>query len=226
MQDKKLAYIFPSRSRPDKFFACLENIQSLSAKENYIIICSLDVDDDSMNNELVLNRISEFKNVTYYLGNSTGKVNSINRELQNLPTDTDIIILMSDDMVFTQPGFDEIIRVDMQKYFPDLDGCLHYPDQSPVQDKIITMIIMGVNYFRRFNYLYHPEYKSLWCDLEQTECAKKLGKYKYLPNAKIFFHDHPVWKREKYDALMTRNEGFYNSDKEIYFKRLAKNFDL
>jgi hypothetical protein len=135
---------------------------------------------------------------------------------------------MSDDMVFTQWGFDDIIRTDMQKYFPDSDGVLHYPDGTPVQDKIITMSIMGYKYFKRFNYIYHPEYRSLWCDLEFTEVSKKLGKYKYLPNTHILKHNHSVWSggKEKYDALMTRNESFYHKDKEVYFKRLANNFDL
>lgn len=226
MQDSKIIFVFPSRSRPDKFFAALDNIQTLVSKDNYDIICSLDLDDATMCNDAVKERIATYKNVSAYYGISTGKINAINRELDKLPNDTDIIILMSDDMVWTQWGFDDIIRVDMQKYFPDFDGVLHYPDGSQVQDKIITLSILGINYFRRFNYLYHPEYTSLWCDLEFSEVAKRLNKYKYLPQSKIFKHEHPVWNKQPFDSLMTRNESYYNSDKEIYFKRLAKNFDL
>jgi hypothetical protein len=224
-----ICYIFPSRSRPDKFFSVLDNIKNLSAKEDYSIIISLDIDDESMCNIDVMNRISSYKNIaaTVYK-TSTGKVNVINRDVNLIPEDTDIIILMSDDMVFTQWGFDDIIRTDMQKYFNNFDGVLHYPDGTPVKDKIITMSIMGYKYFKRFGYLYHPEYTSLWCDLEFTEVAKKLGKYKYLPNTNILIHAHSVWSggKEKYDALMTRNESFYHKDKEIYFKRLERNFDL
>lgn len=224
----KICYTFSSRSRPDKFFSALDNIASLSAKEDYLIIVNLDADDVTMNNLGVIVKMGEYKNITYVFGESTGKVNAINKNLDLIPEDTDIIILMSDDMVFTQWGFDDIIRTDMQKYYPDADGVLHYPDGTPVQDKIITMSIMGYKYFKRFNYLYHPEYTSLWCDLEFTEVAKRLGKYKYLPNTHILKHNHSVWSggKEKYDALMTRNESFYHKDKDIYFKRLAKNFDL
>lgn len=224
----KICYAFSSRSRPDKFFSALNNIVSLSAKEDYLIIASLDADDMLMNNLDVIVKMGEYKNITYVFGESTGKVNAINKNLDLIPEDTDIIVLMSDDMVFTQWGFDDIIRIDMQKYYPDLDGVLHYPDSTPVQDKIITMSIMGYKYFKRFGYLYHPEYTSLWCDLEFTEVAKKLGKYKYLANTHILCHAHPVWQggKEKYDALMTRNESFYHKDKEVYFKRLANNFDL
>lgn len=221
-----ITYIFPSRERPDKFFKAIENIQSLSAKDNYEIIASLDMDDATMNNKEVCGRINNTAKVNAIYSTSTGKVHAINRDLKYMPLNTDIIILMSDDMVFTQPGFDDIIRVDMQKYFPNLDGVLHYPDSTPVQDRVITLTIMGINYFRRFNYLYHPAYISVWVDLEFTEVAKRLGKYKYLPHTKIFKHDHFLWKHEKYDALMTRNESFYTRDKEVYFKRLANNFDL
>ena len=224
-----ICYIFPSRSRPDKFFSVLDNIKNLSAKKGYSIIISLDIDDESMNNFEVMGKINGYENIgaTVYK-TSIGKVNAINRDIDLIPEDTDIVILMSDDMVFTQWGFDDIIRTDMQKYFPDSDGVLHYPDGTPVQDKIITMSIMGYKYFKRFNYIYHPEYTSLWCDLEFTEVAKKLGKYKYLPNTHILKHNHSVWSggKEKYDALMTRNESFYHKDKEVYFKRLANNFDL
>jgi hypothetical protein len=223
-----ICYIFPSRSRPDKFFNVLDNIKNLSAKESYSIIASLDEDDVTMNNMAVIERMIPYDKVNRAYMYSTGKVNAINRDIDLIPEDTDIIILISDDMVFTQWGFDDIIRTDMQKYFPDADGVLHYPDGTPVQDKIITMSIMGYKYFKRFNYLYHPEYTSLWCDLEFTEVAKRLGKYKYLPNTHILCHAHPVWQggKEKYDALMTRNESFYHKDKEVYFKRLANNFDL
>ena len=223
----KICYIFPSRSRPEKFFKTLDNITSNSAKENYEIIAVLDLDDTTMNNDVVKDRLKSYLKVNAFFGLSTGKVDAINRELKNMPEDTSIVVLMSDDMVFTQWGFDDIIRMDMLKFFPDTDGALHYPCGTPVQNDIITLLIIGIAYFKRFNYLYHPEYTSLWCDYEQTVVAKKLGKYKNFPHTHIFTHLHPVWnKGEKYDNLMTRNESFYNSDKKIYFKRLEKNFDL
>lgn len=200
----------------------------MTAKDNFSIIATLDIDDEPMSYHSISDKLPISDNLTLVYKTSTGKVNAINRDIELIPEDTDIVILMSDDMVFTQWGFDEIIRVDMQRYFPDTDGVLHYPDGTPVRDKIITMSIMGYKYFKRFNYLYHPAYTSLWCDMEFTEVAKRLGKYKYMPHTTIFEHRHPIWSngKEKYDALMTKNESFYNKDKEIYFQRLANNFDL
>ena len=222
----KITYIFASRSRPDKFFSAIDNIANLSASKDYEIICSLDIDDKSMNNKEVIDRFFTYKNIVAVFGTSSGKVAAINREVRLISKDTSILVTMSDDMVFTQQGFDDIIRVDMQKYFPDNDGCLHYPDGSQVQSRLITLSIMGMKYFKRFGYIYNPCYQSLWCDMEFGEVAKMLGKYKFLPNSKIFKHAHPLWTKEPYDALMKRNESFYNSDKEVYLKRLVNKFDL
>ena len=111
------------------------------------------------------------------------------------------------------------------KYFKDTDFSLHYPDGSPVQDRVITLPILGYSFFKRFGYIYNPSYSSLWCDLEMYNVSKILGKYKYI-NSNIFKHNHMLWTKTPYDELMKRNESFYDSDKEIYFKRLANNFDL
>jgi len=132
----KITYVFASRSRPNKFFAAIDNIINFSVKEDYTIIASLDVDDATMNSDEVKKKICGYDKVCAYYHESTGKVNAINRDINLIPKDTDIIIVMSDDMVFTQQGFDDIIRIDMQKYFPDYDGCLHYPDGSQVQARV------------------------------------------------------------------------------------------
>jgi hypothetical protein len=222
----KIVYIYASRSRPEKFFNRLDNIIELSVSDNFNIIAMLDTDDILMNNEIVKERLLDYPKVEAHYGFSTGKVNAINRGVSFIPEDTDIIIILSDDMVITQYAFDDIIRVDMQKYFPDLDGVLHYNDGSPIKDRVITFSILGYKYFKRFNYLYCHEYTSVWCDVEFTEVAKKLGKYKYIKGGSFFNHAHPLWIKEKYDDLMIRNESYYNSDQKVYFKRLANNFDL
>lgn len=224
--DAKITYIFPSRSRPEKFFAALTNIGLMSAKHNYEIIATLDSDDETMSTEVVKRKFKDFHSLSVYYSNSTGKVDAINKNVDKIPKDTDIIILMSDDMVFTVWGFDDIIRTDMQQNFADYDGVLHYPDGSQVQDRIITLSILGKKYFDRFGYLYNPEYTSLWCDYEFSKIAVILGKYKYFPNTKIFRHAHPLWEKQPYDELMTKNESYYHSDQKIFMERQERNFDL
>lgn len=223
----KITYIFPSRLRPTAFFATLNNIIGLSMKEDYCIIATLDEDDPSMNNDSVKADIAKYEKVKVYWGLSKNKVDAINREVDKIPDDTDIIILMSDDMKFIVNGFDEIIRVEMQKNFPDKDGVLHFMDNTPARDKMITLSIMGILYFKRFGYLYHPDYASVYCDNEFTTVAQKTGKYK-LMREHIYEHSHPVWGTAPNDDLYKRNEEpiSYAKDKDTYFKHIANNFGL
>lgn len=228
MSECKITYVFPSRSRTSAFFETLNNIIDNSIKDNFEIICSLDLDDDTMNNDAVKEAISSYEKVTAYWGLSTDKVNAINRECDKIPTDTEILILVSDDQRFIVNGFDDIIRAEMQKHFPDTDGVLHFMDNTPARDKMITMNIMGYKYFKRFGYLYNPEYRNVYVDNCFTETAKRLGKYKLISNHKIYIHNHFVWGTAPLDDLYKRNEEpiGYAKDKETYFRHLSNNFGV
>ncbi|MEO7045096.1 MAG: hypothetical protein ABI091_07280 [Ferruginibacter sp.] len=223
----KITYLLPSRQRPIAFFDTINNIIENSASDNYEIIATLDSDDESMNNSAVKASISTYPKVTAYWGKSHNKVHAINRECDNIPDDTDIVILVSDDQRYIIKGYDDLIRVEMNRNYPDKDGVLHFMDNTPARDKMITMSIMGYPYFKRFNYLYHPEYANVYVDNEFTEVAKKLGKYKLMRDF-IYEHNHPVWGTAPNDDLYVRNEEpiSYQKDKEIYFKHLENNFGL
>lgn len=228
MSEYKITYVFPSRSREVAFFETLNNIIENSIKDNFEIICSLDLDDDTMNNDAVKDAINNYEKVTAFWGLSTDKVNAINRECDKIPEDTDIVILVSDDQRFIVKGFDDIIRAEMQKHFPDMDGVLHFMDNTPARDKVITMNIFSFIYFKRFGYFYHPDYCNVYCDNEVTMVAKALNKYKLISNYQIYSHSHPAWGTAPNDDLYKRNEEpiSYQKDKETYFNRLSKNFYL
>lgn len=218
----KLLYKFASRSRPHKLLACLDNIKSLSTHPDVQILITADLDDASMFNPEVRDAINLYPNVELLYGTSESKVNAINRDLE-FYTDWDILINMSDDMEFIKHGFDsEIVRdFEIQN---SLDILLHYPDQAAGK-ALITMAIMGRKYFERFNYIYHPAYKSLFCDNEQHEVAVKLGRYVY-NKKRLFNHNHPAWGHGKPDDLMKHTESFYAEDKATYEYRKSINFEL
>jgi hypothetical protein len=175
----KICYKFATRSRPNKFFSCLDNITSLAKNIDYFILVSIDIDDESMNTHEIRCRISNYDNVIPYWGYSNqNKITAINRDVCFAP-DWQILINVSDDFMFLKDGFDLQIIQDMQTYFPDLDGFLHYPD-GHTNSKLATMSIFGRKYYDRFGYIYHPDYESVYCDQEAQEVAKKLGKYKYI----------------------------------------------
>lgn len=228
----KLIYKFASRSRPDKFAACLHNITTLARHEDYEIMCTLDHDDKRLGEYLAALKAIQHLNsrVKFIVGSSTGKINAINRDLQLL-TPFDILICMSDDMLFVKEGYDVQIVKDMEHHFPDTDGVLHYHDgfSSNPQTGIplMTLSILGQKYFSRFGYIYHPSYISLWCDNEAMEVAQMIHKYKFMGKDKILFrHLHPVWTGQPYDEQYRKTESYYHLDERNYQQRKALFFDL
>ena len=136
-----------------------------------------------------------------------------------------ILINTSDDMHFEIKGFDEIIRQDFKGNY---DKVLHYSDGNQ-HGNLMTMSIMGSDYYNRFNYIYHPDYKSLWCDVEATEVAHLLGKYEYMGDSKILFrHLHPAWGLAEYDEQYrkTESEEFNKSDYSLFKYRRSEDYFL
>ena len=85
---------------------------------------------------------------------------------------------------------------------------------------------MGRKYYDRFGYIYHPSYKSFWCDNEYTEVAARLSKITFMDNV-IINHKHPAWYKDvKMDALYNRNYLNWNHDIDNYHNRKSLNFSL
>jgi len=223
--DKRIAYIFPSRTRPAKFFQCLENIQDMSFSDNYFVWAKLDNDDPTK--EEYEKRLHEFPEVTVKWGLSNNKVHAINRDLEDLPP-CDIMIIQSDDIHWTQFAFDDDIREAFVDHFPDLDGTIHWPEFHAGRSTIIVSI-MGVNMYKKLGYMYCPCYESVYSDNDFTEMTKAMGKYKFI-NKQIFLHKHPIWQESKteWDAQYKHSERpeVYKKDRDTYHKRKAINFGI
>lgn len=227
----RILFKFATRSRPGKFFNCLDNIMSfVSDKLNYDVLVSCDEDDETMSRQKIkgelLERLAE-GNIIISRGESKGKIEAINRDIDWMGP-WNILINTSDDMMFTRKGFDEIIRKDMEKNFPDMDGVLHYNDGNQ-KDNVMTMTIMGRNYYERFGYIYHPAYKSVWCDVEQTEVAYMLNRHQYMGDEKILFrHLHPSWGLAEYDEQYRASENLdvWGKDLKTFLERRRRKYDL
>lgn len=216
----KILYKFATRERPDRFFKCLENIKTFSLHKDYSILVTADIDDVSMFNNEVINKAKLYPEVKIMFGNSENKIHAINRDME-FSGDWDILINMSDDMMFIYRGFDLQIIKDF-KTLNTLDVLIHYPDQK-ASFAMCTMAIMGKDYYNRTNYIYNPVYKSLYCDNEQMEVAKKLGKYVYIKK-RLFNHNHPLHGLAEKDELYLRTAEFYKEDKLTFENRKSNNF--
>ncbi len=215
----------PTRSRPDKFRNQFDKYYNmLSGKLKVKFVVSMDSNDATMNNEDMKWWLSPAnggrQNIFFYYGDSKTKVEAINSDMHH-HKDWKILLLASDDMTPIQQGYDKIIYDDMMRYYPDLNGALHYSD-GRVGQRLITLSIMGKPMYDHFGYIYHPSYISLFCDNEFHDSVYALGKAKYIDNV-IIRHDWTNYTGK--DSLHLRNESFYTQDGKNYERRKRHNFN-
>lgn len=225
----RILFKYPSRSRPANFFRGVKSItENVNNKTDFKIYATLDENDTSMNNDEVKGWMLNIDNLEYTFGKSESKIHACNRDMFKITNEYnwDIVVLMSDDMIFLEKGFDDIIRQDMINSHPTLDGVLHYNDGFQ-KDNLMTMTIMGRTYYERQKYLYEPSYKSLWCDVEETEKAFMQGKHAYFSN-QIFIHKHPAWGIADWDEQYRKSEGrdLWDADLKTLKYRRSNNYFL
>lgn len=222
MKNLKILYKYTTKSRRNNFIRGIESIVNNSSNDNYHILISIENEeyDPSMYPFPELNC-----NYTLAInpGKPNGKIAAINRDINEyiINNHWDILINMSDDMIFIQKGFDDIIREEFKKE-NTLDLFLHFPDGN--NDRLTTMSIIGKQYYDRDKYIYHPSYISLWCDNEAQEVAVKRNCYKFVNNT-IFNHLHPGYGKGENDEQYNYTESFSNKDHKVYLKRKRNNFN-
>jgi hypothetical protein len=226
---RKICFKYPTRERPEQFIKQMKTYMSmLSNVHDYMFCITMDTDDTSMNNDTIRTFIeTEVKPlypVFYKYDTSTSKIHAINRDM--LAPTFDILFLISDDMVPVVHGFDDRIVKDFEKYFPDFDGMLNYNDGlRPDWPKICTLTIYGKMYYNRFNYIYHPDYTSVYCDQEQTDVGRLLNKIQDINTVIV---QHKWTDPDVNDSLRKRTEDpeMYKKDLEVYTKRSAISFEI
>ena len=213
---------FPSRGRPEKLkTAFLKYVEMATNPSKISFLISLDEDDQTLTKtmQIVLKKL--FPRVTITVGPPCGKIGAVNRDMDNAG-DYDILLLASDDMIPVVHGYDEQIRTNMQKHYPDTDGVLFFNDGYR-GNNLNTLCILGKKYYERFGYIYHPSYKSEYCDNEFMEVAASLGKQTYFPEV-IIKHEHPLWTQNTKDKTYQENDKYVNQDRDNYLQRKMNGF--
>lgn len=215
---------YASRSRPENFERGLISIiENATAPENIVVLVSLDVDDTRLSDYMtVIEKYWSKVHIKVKAGESHSKIHAINREVNEYKAHWDILINFSDDMIFTMKGWDSIIADLFARHFPNGDGFLHLPDGNQ-NENISTMSIMDRRYYDRDDYIYHPSYISLWCDVEATDVAKIRQRHIYV-NKQLFKHIHPAWGLAPFDKQYLKTESYHHVDKLTYDERKQNNF--
>jgi len=185
----------------------------------------MDEDDEAMTHEVCQKAKSIFPNTLIFKNKPGGKIKACNANLEAIDERVNMIVLASDDMIPQFFGWDETLIGEMEKHYPDYDGVLFH-NEGYLKRVLNCMVIVGITYFKRFNYLYHPDYISLFCDNEFMEVADQLGKQTYFEEV-VFKHQHYARNSSiKMDELMKHNESFYKHDSITYNKRKSQGFPL
>jgi len=209
----------PTRQRRRQFMNVLDKYcDLLSGKHDVKFVISMDSDDREMNCSKVTKWLDAKKNLRYFYGKNRTKMQAINANMEHAGK-FDILLLASDDMFPQVKGYDDIICTKMQKYFPDLFGALHFND-GRVGNRLNTLSIMGKKMYDYFGYIYHPDYKSVWCDNEFHEVTTQMNKVVYIDKV-IIKHN---WGGANGDKLYRRNENLYGRDKIVFLKRQSMGF--
>lgn len=219
----KLLIKFPTRNRKEQFFSTFRKYQEYLSEDTTMFSITIDEDDLTMNNQEVINELTSYTNVEVTIGKSESKVHAINRDI-NINSNWDIILLASDDMIPQMKGFDKIINSLMKTTYPDTDGILFFNDGFKGKE-LNTLCILGKKYYKRFGYIYHPDYKSTWCDNEFMMVGDILKKQTYFPMV-IIKHEHPDWGYGQMDEIHVKNHNNLNYDRDLFYQRKSKNFDI
>lgn len=195
---------YPTRERPETAR------KILSIWDNGRVDFHVVINDD----DATMADFQDYGRVKIDRGKGLNKILAVNYGLQDLKWD--IVVVVSDDS-YPAPDYDLRILDLYQKHLPN-GGCLHAYDGR--QKNTITQTIMSRNYYDTKGYIYHPDYVSLWSDVELTEVAQMEGRY-YYTDEMLIFHD---WNSVPYDRLRNETESHYKDDEQTYNRRKAQGF--
>ncbi len=202
-----ISIIHPSRSRPDKSWkTCYDWM--LRAHADVELIISLDSDDPMLDKYNFPGQI--------IVNNNRSAIDAINRAAE--VAKGDILIVVSDDTECFYGWGKHIEKV--------MDGKCDWilKTQDGIQGWLITMPLMDRVYYNRFGYIYHPDYKHMYCDTELT-CVADLTGCKLETSFK-FPHRHYSVTGEMADAISHKADSSFESGRLVFKERLKKMFDL
>lgn len=220
----KLLIQYATRQRPQRVFVTINSfVANISDKGDYRVLLTCDDDDKSMNNEIIIERLNFYKHMSVFYGKRAGKIGSINRDINKIDYDWDVVLCIQDDTVCVQKDYDKIIKNAIKKHCPDTDGALWFDD--PGRSSLITVIIVGKKFYDRFGYVLNSQYHSMFAEKELMAVSKKLNRL-FKINDTIIEHQHYSYNKSSVenDSLYKHNASFYKIDQNTYARRKSQGF--
>jgi hypothetical protein len=203
----------PTRGRREKFLSTIQTWVDFASDASLLgILVSADTDDISMRGftEADLPDVS-WKKVCF--GSNKTKIEACNADM-DIDWQWDIVILVSDDMIPQVRGYDTQIRHAMKS----LDHVVWIYDGYQNRN-LNTLNIFGRLRYQSWGYMYHPAYKSLYCDNEITDWCRENPTRCTIISEVLVRHIHPLTSGVESDELYERNQRYLSEDRQTYERR-------
>lgn len=214
-----ISIIHPSRGRPEKSFNTIKKwIDNTSYNSDTQILISLDDDDNTIRDyfKLFASYVFEY-NISVLHNPNVSAVEAINVAATHAKGN--ILMVVSDD-TDCYPWWDEALLKEVEG---KEDWILK--TQDGIQPYIITMPVMDRKYYERFGYIYHPDYRHLFCDTELT-CVADLTGRKLYTSELLFPHNHYSIGKSVKDDVSTKADATHEQGKKLFLERMRRKFDL
>lgn len=215
----KISILHPSRSRPELAKQVYDKwMGNADDKENIEYLFSIDASDPNMDDYMaIMGAGVSHDNTHCLLGLNTSAIEAINNAAENAKGD--LLIVVSDDFDCPEHWDTELLK--------HLEGKTDFcaKTQDGLQQWLITLPIMDRVYYERFGYIYHPEFKHLFCDTLMTVQADLMQKKVDVPM--LFPHKHHSQKGGiPKDAVSAKNDATWAQGEEVFLRAAKDNFWL
>lgn len=216
--------IHPSRSRPQLAMATAKKwIERIGLpQEEFEYVMSLDSDDPSLWGYQIR---MQCLNYSTFINKNKSAIEAINIAAafyaKHRGKPGDFLIVISDD--FDCPydwgkTLKNCIKLETNRVYKTWDG---------IQDWIITLPIMGWDFYNRFGYVYHPSYSHQFADTELTCVAEMtVGWSQLVFDGDRESHFKHLCESIAKDDLNKRNDATFEDGKRNFIERKKRNFDL
>jgi hypothetical protein len=217
----KISLLHPSRGRPHKSLETCKKWIDRAGYDDIELIVSLDNSDNHDGYKNLFSRTGFVNENTperkIIVNINRSAVDAVNHAAKaSIGT---ILVVVSDDSDCPNGWALKILEATNGKrdfVLKTFDG---------VQKWIVTMPIVGREYYDRFGYIYHPDYLHMFVDTDFTHVADVLKKIIWR-NDILFPHLHYSVTRLRRDDTSIKADDTWHQGKNLYLRRFNERFGL
>lgn len=208
----KFSLLHPSRSRPQKSHKTVTEWLNTCVTKDVEVIVSIDETDPCKDDYFNIYKV--IPKVRLIVRPSTSAVEAINHAAKE--SSGDVLIVVSDDTDCINQ-WDVIISKAAEGHS---DYVLKVFDG--IQKWIVTMPIMDRTYYNRFGYVYHPDFKHMFCDTFLTHQADALKRIIWRNDIRID-HLHYSVKKSVKDQVSVNADNTLLDGENVYRNLIKQN---